>query len=82
MTVPWAYPGEIRKLCLRISPGRIHYLKFLLEGYDGMAILSTIDASAGLVVVRYPECFTCPLFALLRDIAPSLCSESQGDGLG
>ncbi|MFZ5759783.1 MAG: DUF4911 domain-containing protein [Thermodesulfobacteriota bacterium] len=82
MTVPWPYAGEIRKLYLRISPRRIHYLKFLLEGYDGMAILSTIDAGTGLVVVRYPEWFTCFLFALLRDIAPSLCSGSHGEGLG
>lgn len=36
-------------LCLRIMPGRIGYLKFLLEGYDGLAMLTTLDATTGLV---------------------------------
>ena len=41
---------------LRISPDRIHYLKFILEGYDNLATLSTINARQGLVEIRYlPE---------------------------
>jgi hypothetical protein len=39
---------------LHISPDRIHYLKFILEGYDGLALLSTIDALQGLVELHYP----------------------------
>jgi len=43
-------------LHLKISPERIHYLKFILEGYDNLAILSTINARQGLVKIRYtPE---------------------------
>lgn len=37
---------------LQISPDRIHYLKFILEGYDGLAILSTVNARQGIVEVR------------------------------
>ena len=41
---------------LRISPDRIHYLKFILEGYDNLATLSTVNARQGLVGIRYlPE---------------------------
>ncbi|MDX2433052.1 MAG: DUF4911 domain-containing protein [Desulfobacterales bacterium] len=41
---------------LRISPDRIHYLKFILEGYDNLATLSTVNARQGLVEIRYlPE---------------------------
>ena len=41
---------------LRISPDKIHYLKFILEGYDNLATLSTINARQGLVAIRYlPE---------------------------
>jgi len=36
-------------LYLRIRPDRIGYLKFLLEGYDGLAILTTIDSNYGLI---------------------------------
>ena len=43
-------------LHLKISPDRIHYLKFILEGYDNLAILSTLNARQGLVEIRYlPE---------------------------
>ena len=43
-------------LKIRISPDRIHYLKFILEGYDNLATLSTVEPKQGLVEVRYlPE---------------------------
>jgi hypothetical protein len=43
-------------LNLKISPDRIHYLKFILEGYDNLATLSTINARKGLVKISYlPE---------------------------
>jgi hypothetical protein len=38
----------------QVSPGRIHFLKFILEGYDGLATLSTVDARLGLVEIRFP----------------------------
>ena len=47
-------------LFLRINTAEIGYFKFLLEGYDGLAVLTTIDVTQGLVrlvipVSRYPE---------------------------
>ena len=43
-------------LKIKISPDRIHYLKFILEGYDNLATLSTINVRQGLVKIRYlPE---------------------------
>jgi len=41
------------ELYLRISPGRFHYLKNLLEGYDGLAILSSVDMKYGLVRLKF-----------------------------
>jgi hypothetical protein len=66
------YLSETQKLYLRIYPRQIHYLKFLLEGYDGMAILSTIDVQSGLVLVRYPFQSQTVLFELLSDLAADL----------
>lgn len=63
---------------MRICSGRFHYLKFILEGYDNLAILSSYDCSAGLVVVRYPEAMAGELFGLLGHIAGSLKTE-QGE---
>ena len=59
-------------LCLKISPERIHFLKYILEGYDGMALLSTKDAEQGLVEVRYPVEIECELKELLHNIKPQL----------
>jgi hypothetical protein len=64
--------AETKKLYLRIAPRQIHYLKFLLEGYDGMAVLSTIDVQSGLVVIRYPFHSQTVLFELLSDLAADL----------
>jgi hypothetical protein len=48
-------PNEDRLhfLYLRISIEQYHFLKFILEGYDGMGILS--NEKNGIVVIRYPK---------------------------
>jgi hypothetical protein len=66
---------KLNEIFLRICSGRFHYLKFILEGYDNLAILSSYDCSAGLVVVRYPEAMAAELFDLLGHIAGSLTGE-------
>ncbi len=32
-----------------ISPYEIHYLRFLMEAYEGIAVVSTVDPKLGLV---------------------------------
>jgi len=61
-----------KNLYLRISSSRIAYLRFVLEGYDGLAILSTFDAGDGIVLVRYPHSSEKDVLALLGDLAPQL----------
>lgn len=34
---------------LRIEPSSVYFLRFILEGYDNMYMLSTLDQSKGLV---------------------------------
>ena len=36
----------------RIAPERFHYLKFILEGYDNLAVLSMISSQSGVVRVK------------------------------
>jgi len=57
---------------LRISPDRIHFLKFILEGYDGLAILSTLDARQGLVRIVYPPGMQKDLAGLLHEVSPAI----------
>jgi len=59
-------------LRLEILPERIHFLKFILEGYDGLAILSTLDARQGIVEIRYPNELETDLQELLQHIQPQI----------
>ena len=36
----------------RIAPERFHYLKFILEGYDNLAVLSMISSQSGVVRLK------------------------------
>ena len=62
--------------CLHVSinPERIYFLKFILEGYDGLAIQSTIDAKSGIVEIRYPPEMENDLQLLLAELKPILKS--------
>lgn len=63
-------------LLLRISPQRIGFIKFILEGYDGMALVSTLDPKSGSIIVRYPLSFHEELSAIIVDLSPLLLEES------
>ena len=36
----------------RIAPERFHYLKFILEGYDNLAVLSMLSSQSGVVRLK------------------------------
>ena len=57
---------------LKISPDKIHYLKFILEGYDNLATLSTVDARQGLVNIRYTPEVEKDLSDLLTEITSEI----------
>jgi hypothetical protein len=73
--------SKLSVLKLQIAPPRICFLKFILEGYDGLAIISTGDAKQGLIEIRYPDCLQSELFQLLDNLLPSLLQESKLDGV-
>jgi len=64
--------GKLDQLYLRINPKRFYHLKFLLEGYDNMAILSSCLDPHGVVVIRFPKEMTKDLFGLLGAIAKDI----------
>jgi hypothetical protein len=54
---PIKQPSECTKKYFRIDRRQIHFLKFILEGYDGVAVLRTVDPREGLVVLHVsPGC--------------------------
>jgi hypothetical protein len=68
---------ETRKLFLRINPAKIHFLKSILEGYEGLAMMSTIDVKQGLVSVRYAENVQEDVFFLLEVLSLTLRNNSN-----
>lgn len=61
-----------RELFLSIAPHRFHFLKSILEGYDGLVILSSVDGKAGTVRLRYPAESEGQLLEVLAALAPGL----------
>jgi len=61
--------SRLDELFLRISPNKFHYLKFILEGYDNLAILSSYQNQAGVVILRFPGEMGRDLYLLLASIA-------------
>ena len=59
-----------QELC--INPQRIAFLKFILEGYDGLATVTTLDRKDGLVRLVYPESRSREFDELLNELLPDL----------
>lgn len=64
---------------LRILPAKIGWFKFILEGYDGLAVLTTVDRSIGLVSISFHLSSTGELFALLEALSGELTPYSHPD---
>lgn len=64
--------ARLNEVYLRISPDKFHFLKFIIEGYDNLAILSSYSSADGVVVVRYPKTMAQDLFSLLTSISKDL----------
>lgn len=39
---------------IRIDPEQIYFLKFILEAYDNLTIMSTVDRIEGVMELKYP----------------------------
>lgn len=59
-------------LYLHVDKEQIGYLRHIIEGYDGLAILSTIDSSKGMVKVILPRSRYSEFLPLLDAISPDL----------
>ncbi|MBW6521598.1 MAG: DUF4911 domain-containing protein [Desulfoarculaceae bacterium] len=63
---------QCKELYLCIAPHRFNFLKSILEGYDGLAILSSINGKTGTVRLRYPAESERLLLEVLSALAPGL----------
>lgn len=61
--------AQLVDLYFIIDSGRFHFLKFILEGYDNLAILSSIDGKRGVVRVKAARESLKELMCLMSDIS-------------
>ncbi len=57
----------IKRYC-RVDRSEIAYLRFILEAYDGIAVLETLDARSGIVVFHIAPGCESDLDAILQDL--------------
>lgn len=68
---------NLEKLYLQIRTDKFYYLKFILEAYDGMAILSSSGVRKDIVLIRYPAELRRDVFVLLSELAENLNPYNQ-----
>lgn len=73
--MPNLAPLKCASLQMRIAPERIHFMKSILEGYDGLAMLTTIDRHDGIVELRFSPERKDDLTPLLAALHPLLMVE-------
>ena len=56
----------------QVDPYEIHYLKFILEAYEGLATLTTLDPEKGFIQLAVPPGSEDGLEVLLRDLGQEL----------
>ena len=59
---------SIKTLSLEITPSMVYFLRFILEGYDNMFVLTTVDKEKGLVEIQYCESVRQQLERILDEI--------------
>lgn len=56
----------------RIAPEKFHFLKFILEGYDNLAVLSSVPGNSGIIRLKCTHDTLPELIRLLTDVAPDI----------
>lgn len=56
-----------------IDPYEIHYLRFILEAYEGIGVVSTIDSALGLMQLNIAPGCEEDVERILADEASRLC---------
>ncbi len=63
---------KFEELFCQIDPKQFHLLKFILEGYDGLATLSSYDIKKGLIVLRFSSENRIDVIGILISLAKRL----------
>ncbi len=59
-------PEQCIQRTFLIDPYQIHYLRFIIEAYEGVGVVSTIDPSLGLVSISIAPGCEADIFQILE----------------
>ncbi|QTA81741.1 Single-stranded-DNA-specific exonuclease [Desulfonema limicola] len=59
----------------QVDRREISFLKFIFEAYDGIAVLTTIDAKSGRIVLKIPPGCEADADALITDMKKNIMIE-------
>ena len=63
---------SMRVRYFRVDRQNLAYLKFILEAYEGMAILSTVEKEGVIVSISSPSCFSKEIDLLFKTISTEI----------
>ena len=66
---------ETIKRYYRVDRREIAFLRFILEAYDGIAVLETLDSKSGIVVFHIALGCEADVDAILQDLKKDVMSE-------
>ncbi len=66
---------ETTKEYYRVDRREISFLKFILEAYDGLAVLTTIDSGKGIVVINIAPGCEADVEMILQDLKKNVMIE-------
>lgn len=68
--------GETIKRYFRVDRRQIAFVKFILEAYDGIAVLETLDPQAGHIVLHIARGCEDDVAAILQDLKREIMLET------
>lgn len=63
---------EVASRYYQLASRDLVYMKFILEAYEGLSTMSTIDGKRGIVKVEYPVPFAADVAALMEALATEI----------
>jgi len=67
---------ETIKKYYRADRRKISFLKFILEAYDGLAVLTTVDSKKGIVVINIAPGCEADVKMILQDLKQNVMIEN------
>jgi len=66
---------ETTKKYYRVDRREISFLKFIIEAYDGLAVLTTVDSEKGIIVVNIAPGCEADVEMILQDLKKNVMIE-------